>query len=355
MINRLSPLMACSVILLATAGCSGGGGSTLDSDSTANRGITLENVGAAPGVVLAAGDPAFETPVDILDEKLVCTPFENPDKNPVLLIHGTFTAGPEQYEWNYIPYLRALGFDVCITTYPNRGLGDMQISAEYIVYAVLKINQVTGRQVDMAGHSQGASMPRWAIRWWPSVQRALDDFVMHAGPNHGTIIADQGAQGSKPAAFWQFQTTSNFVARVNSVDETPGDVDYTSIYTTTDELVQPAPIPLIGGPATAELEPGANNPNLANIWLQEICPAIVADHVSIGTTDGVTAVLTVDAFLNDGPADFNRAGGLPICATPPIADTAPGSFVAAGADSFSAPPALENVDQEPALKSYAQP
>lgn len=355
MMNRYPAILATCFFALLLSACSGGGGSNLDADASSASGIDLGNVGAAPGVVLAAGDPVFETPVDVLDEKLLCTPFENPDKNPVLLIHGTFTAGQEQYEWNYIPYLRGLGFDVCITTYPDRGFGDMQISAEYVVYAVLKIHQETGRQVDMAGHSQGASMPRWAIRWWPSVQAALDDFVMHAGPNHGTIIADQGAQGAKPAAFWQFQTTSNFVARVNADDETPGDVDYTSIYTTTDELVQPAPLPLIGGEATAELEPGSNNPNLANIWLQEICPAVVVDHVTIGTTDGLTAVLTVDAFLNDGPADFDRAGGLAICATPPIADTSPASFQAAGADSFSSPPTFESVDEEPPIKPYAQP
>ena len=341
-------LLICAFSLLLAA-C---GGSSSLGDNASSGGDSLTTVGSGPGVTLAAGDPSFQTDPEVLHEKLVCTPFENLDKEPVLLIHGTFTAGPEQYEWNYLPWLQAQGFDVCITTYPNRGLDDMQISAEYVAYAVLKIHQETGRQVDMAGHSQGGYMPRWAIKWWPSVQEALDDFVMHASPNHGLILAGLNSDGAKPAAFWQFRQGSNFEAALNADDETPGNVDFTSIYTSSDELVQPAP-PLPN--PTAELEGGTNGPQLQNIWLQAVCPGNAADHVTIGTTDGPTALLTVDAFLNDGPADFDRAGGLMLCAEPPIADTAPASFQAAGADSFSGSPEFNNVDEEPPLKPYAQP
>jgi len=35
--------------------------------------------------------------------------------------------GFEQYDWTYLPLLANAGFDVCIVTYPYRGLGDMQI------------------------------------------------------------------------------------------------------------------------------------------------------------------------------------------------------------------------------------
>jgi len=359
----LKRLIASSTLVfgLLLAACGGQSPGTPSSGSSA----TTVPTGPAPGsstITLAAGDPALETDFETLDAALNCTEFTNPDKEPVLLVHGTFTNGEEQYTWNYLPFLSGLGFDVCIVTYPNRGLDDQQISAEYIVYAILRINQVTGRQVDMAGHSQGASMPRWAIRWWPSVQDALDDFVLHAGPVKGTTVADNSFLGSMPPAFWQFQTGSNFVAAVNSVDQTPGDVDYSSIYTTYDELVQPEPVLGIGGDSAADLEPSAVNPKRVNIWLQGVCPSNTADHVSIGLTDGVTAQLTVDAFLNDeagtGVADFTRAGGIGLCAAAPLGDgrAFPDTFAAVGPNFFNTVPAdSPQTDSEPPLRAYAQP
>lgn len=312
----------------------------------------LSNPGDVP-VVLGAGDPAFDVPVETLAAALECSEFNNPDKEPILLVHGTGTNGPEQYEWNWLPFLRANNFDVCVTTYPGRGLGDQQDSAEYVVYAILAMQQLSGRKVDMAGHSQGASMPRWAIRWWPSAREALDDFVLHAGPNHGTQVAGSANdQGQRPPAAWQFATDSNFVRAVNSVDETPGTVDYTSIYAFTDQLVQPV-FPV----ATAALDVGVEEANTVNIALQEVCPGRSVDHVTIGTTDSATLRLTLDAFTNDGPADFERAGGLDICIEQSFADpaAAPEGFSAAGADLFaSIPTDTETVDNEPPLKPYAQ-
>src|SRR5689334_158844 len=112
-------------------------------------------------------------------------------------------------------------------------MGDQQISAEYVAYAVMRMHQLSGRKVDMAGHSQGASMPRWAIKYWPSVRAALDDFVLIAGPNHGTTVAGSpndltDAVGGMPPAFYQFSPGSNFVRHSNLGDETPGTIDYTT-------------------------------------------------------------------------------------------------------------------------------
>lgn len=144
--------------------------------------LTLTACGSDGG---SADEPAFETPVATLDAALACTPFANPDKPPVLLVHGTATAGYEQWEWTYIPLLVERGFDVCAITYPDRGLGDMQISAEYVVHALRRIRAESGRKVAMIGHSQGALMPRWALKWWPSARAAVQDFVLLAGPNPG--------------------------------------------------------------------------------------------------------------------------------------------------------------------------
>ncbi|MGB1581108.1 MAG: esterase/lipase family protein, partial [Nevskiales bacterium] len=81
-------------------------------------------------------EPAFETEQSVLDNAIICSGFENTDKPPVLLVHGTFTAGWEQYDWSYGPVMETMGFDVCTVTYPDRGFGDLQVSAEYVANAI---------------------------------------------------------------------------------------------------------------------------------------------------------------------------------------------------------------------------
>lgn len=303
-------------------------------------------------------EPALETDQVKLDAGLVCTPFTHPDKAPVLLVHGTFTTGYEQYDWTYLPLLDQRGFDVCAVTYPDRGLGDQQISAEYVVNALRRIYAKTGRKVAMVGHSQGASMPRWALRWWPSARNAVEDFVLQAGPNHGTSNAPMlpvlPSTTGMPAAFYQFAPGSNFTKAVNSVDETPGDISYTTLYTQFDELVQPvAPVP------TAALDWKQNNPKVTNILIQDVCPGRFVDHVTIGLTDRVAFELTLDAISHPGPANLERAGGAAICGQAPFV---PDQIIASSAVTAmlgilpkeGGPPALHLVKEEPALKPYAQ-
>lgn len=305
-------------------------------------------------------EPAFETDQPMLDANLMCTPFTHPDKPPVLLVHGTFTNGEEQYTWTYLPLLADRGFDVCTVTYPDRGLGDQQISAEYVVNALRKIHEQSGRKVAMIGHSQGAGMPRWALKWWKSARDATEDFVLEAGPNHGTTRASLGfpLPTGMPAAFWQFQPDSHFIEAVNRDDETPGDVSYTSLYTTFDELVQPVtPIP------TAALDLGLDNPNVANVHLQTLCPGRFVDHITIGLTDRLAFALALDAISNPGPANIERAGGASaLCG---LASFVPDQIVAPEAlqgmlaillDEMQHPPSMAPhlTTEEPPLKPYAQ-
>ncbi len=299
-----------------------------------------------------SGDPAYSVDLATLDAALDCDPFTHPDTEPVLLVHGTFTKGHEQFDWNYGILLRATGHDVCVVTYPDRGLNDQQISAEYISRAVQRIAAESGRKVDMIGHSQGASMPRWSIKWWPSVRAALDDFVLLAGPNHGTTVAAGALPTGEPGAFFQFAPDSNFVRAMNAGDETPGDIDYTSIYTRFDELVQPvAPVP------TAALDFGQGNPHVSNILLQDLCPARVVDHLSIGTTDALTQALTLDALDHDGPADVDRVGADPArCSLPDqfvVPETFPNLVSQLQPGLGGGMPDVVWRNQEPPLRDYA--
>ncbi|MGJ8668261.1 MAG: esterase/lipase family protein [Oceanococcus sp.] len=322
----------------------------------------------------SAVEPELTIDSKILAAELRCTEFQYPERPPILLVHGTFTAGWEQYEWSYIPVLQELGYDVCTTTYPDRGLVDQQVSAEYVVHALRSIYQQTGRKVAMIGHSQGVSVPRWAIKWWPSAREAVDDFILIAGPNHGTVVADPLSLLSDvlgdsvplgtlndmapiPAAFHQFSPDSDFITVTNLDDETPGDISYTTIYTLFDELVQPAlPTP------TAALEFGLGNPNVSNILLQDVCPAYVTEHALIGIADGLAFALALDAINNSGPADSERAGAADLCALPllPAVSLSLPGLLAGGAEVFgmefeNGPPSdLHLSVGEPALRDYAQ-
>lgn len=294
-------------------------------------------------------DPAFSVPESTLAAALACpSTFSHPEHEPVLLVHGTFTSGPEQWSWSYGLLLEQRGFDVCTVTYPDRGLGDMQVSAEYVAHAVDAIHEASGRLVDMVGHSQGGIMPRWAIKWWPSVQANLDDFVMLASPNHGTSIA----AGAKDAPFEisevmrQLDPASTFVATLNAGDETPGDISYSSIYSQTDELVQPAT-----PTATAAID-GATN-----ILVQDLCPGRVVDHLALGTTDRLVQELTIDALVSVGPVDPARLDLDATCTVPDqMTDPAmPAIMLGQAPASFGGGfPEWHPSSQEPEIKAYAR-
>ncbi len=329
----------------------------------------LAGCGSDDGTDIAA-EPKLETDPALLEAALDCTPFTNVDKPPVLLVHGTFTHGQEQYNWTYKPLLIARGFDVCTVTYPDRGFGDSQISAEYVVHALRRIHAESGRKVAVIGHSQGVAVPRWAIKWWPSAREAVDDFVMQAGPNHGgdplalytlmgTIIPGAGAGSIPlplPESLHQLSGNSNFIQATNAGDETPGDISYTAIYTLFDELVQPVhPVP------TAAVDFGLDNPNVANILIQDVCPGRIVDHVTIGLTDRVSFELALDAITHPGPANVERAGGAALCGLLPIVpdQILPPDFLVRilgllPIEIANGLPGLHLALQEPPLKPYAE-
>ncbi|WP_189835243.1 esterase/lipase family protein [Streptomyces zaomyceticus] len=132
----------------------------------------------------AAAEPGLNTPVATLDAALHCpSSFAHPDREPVLLVHGTSSTSDES--WGYAPALRDAGYDVCGVDLTNRSMGDIQESTEYVVHAVERINAITSRKVDVIGHSQGNMQIRWALKWWPSLRGRVEDAVFLANPGHG--------------------------------------------------------------------------------------------------------------------------------------------------------------------------
>lgn len=294
--------------------------------------------------------PGLDTDAETLDAARNC-PEElgSGDGEPVLLVHGTGVTPEENWGWNYENALPEEGLDICTVRLPDRSLGDIQASSEYVVHAVRTIHAATGEKVDLVGHSQGGLQPRWAVKWWPDVRASVDDLVTLASPHHGTIVAHPAwleLLGCTPAC-WQMAPGSNFLGALNRDDETPGDVDYTSVYSLTDELVQPA-VPEEG--ATARLE-GA-----ANVLVQDICPGRPVDHAGFAY-DAVVYDVVLRALVQDGP--FSGAIDPTACLDAAFDGVHPVEgfeiVLTSIREGDGSDPREHFTDEEPELRPYAEP
>jgi hypothetical protein len=232
-----------------------------------------------------------------LASALHCTPtVRNAKRAPVLLSPATGVTPEQNFSWNYERSFDAGGVPWCAVTMPERTLGDIQVAAEYIVYAIRTMRAQSGRPIAVLGHSQGGMSMRWALRFWPDTRAKVDDVIGLAPTNHGTG-SDEGACGGGcvPAA-WQQLKTSAFIKAINSRAETFSGVSYTNVYTHTDEVAYPN----ADDSGTSSLHTGRGA--VTNVATQDICPADTNEHVQLGTVDPVAYALAADALDHPGPA-----------------------------------------------------
>ncbi|SEL79600.1 esterase/lipase family protein [Streptacidiphilus jiangxiensis] len=297
------------------------------------------------GRAFASTEPALTTPTATLDAALRCpSAFTHPNHEPVLLVHGFASSYEDSWAWGMAPALRGAGFDVCGIDLPEHALGDIQLSTEYVVHAIDAIHAATGRSVGVVAHSEGNLEAHWALKWWPHLQSEVADVVDLAAPEHGIVGGNLVCVLPCTPAAAQFSGGSHFLAALNSGDETPGPVAYTSVYSLTDPAIVPA---------TTAITNGATN-----IAIQDVCPGRVVTHLGF-LYDSVVYQLVLDALSHSGPANPSR---LPFGAC--LGLYAPGvtAAEAAYAEGVRAPAdaatALVDgdytVDGEPALMPYAR-
>lgn len=253
---------------------------------------------AFPGPAFGAepGGPELRVPRAELAAALQCfgPALTDTTKSPVLLSHATAVSANTNFGRNYIPALTAQGYPVCTVDYPDVSMGDIQISAEYVVYAVRHMASVSGRKVSIIAHSQGGLQPRWALRFWPDVREDTSVYVAWGTPQHGSTVVDALCLTGCAPALQQMRTNSRFLAALNSGTETWGTTAYTTVSTALDEFVQPQP-------SSSSLD-GATN-----IGVQSICPGHVVDHILL-TFDPVVYAITMDALSHQSAADPSRIG-----------------------------------------------
>jgi pimeloyl-ACP methyl ester carboxylesterase len=262
---------------------------------------------AAAAAPTAAGapkpGPALTTPVSDLQQALTCNgDLSTAHRNPVLLVHGTFADSEINWSWNYKHALPARGEPACTVDLPNRSAGDIQISTEYVVYAIRTMARESGRKVAIIGHSQGGLEARWALRWWPDLRHRVSDVIMFATPNHGAVFSDRLCTSPEvcAASLYQMRSDSAFLTALNHGREAIGGVPFTAIVTRDDHVfVLPEQGTLDG-----------RSDLISNVAVQDLCPdhhfepAELA-HASLAF-DGPAYAIATDALDHRGPADLGR-------------------------------------------------
>lgn len=305
---------------------------------------------SSPYAPLNRPGPPLSVPPGQLQAALTCTSGIAQDpRNPILMIPGTNLDPGPNYSWNYERAFDALRWPYCTVTLPYHAMGDIQTAGEYVVYAVRTLARLAGRQVDVLGYSQGGMLPRWALRFWPDTRPLVHDVAALDPSNHGTLDAQVACQASCPPAYWQQASNAHFIDALNSRAETFAGVYYTVIYSRADEVV----VPNLDASGSSSLHTGGGQ--IANIAVQQICPADVSDHLAMGTYDPVAYALVVDAFTHSGTADPARIPTT-VCTEPFQPGVDPSTFATdyAGFLSAIAQAAVQSpeVSAEPPLRCY---
>jgi hypothetical protein len=246
--------------------------------------------------------PVLSVPASRLAASLVCTPnVIDATRAPVLLLSGTGGNTQEYYTWNWEPALSKAGIPWCTSDVQDGGgagdhnLADMQIRGEYITYAIRTVHAMARRKISILGHSQGGSVMRWSLRFWPDTRAMVDDVIGLEPANHGAVPANPFCRLACPAVVWQLREQSRFTAAMNSYQETFAGISYTTVRSDVDA-------PLISR-TDAELHgPGM----IANLRTQDKCPLNLANHGTIWFNDPIAEAYVMDALNHPGPARTSR-------------------------------------------------
>jgi triacylglycerol esterase/lipase EstA (alpha/beta hydrolase family) len=294
--------------------------------------------------------PSLSVPGQTLAESLRCHgEMTGDDRVPVLLVPGTWVTPEEHYGWNYMRAFDALGWPYCAVTAPKHAMEDMQISCEYVVHAIRTMYQRAGRRIAILGGSQGGSLPRWALRFWPDTRAMVEDHVGLSPTNHGGQGPATLCSPNCAPALWQQLYQSNFVRAMNSGQETFPGISYTEIYSHQDQFATPAS----DDSGTSSLHGGGGR--IANVALQDICPDHFADHFKAASYDAVSYALAIDALTHNGPANPARIDRA-VCSEeyqPGVdQETFPTTYFKVGMVVMTRQATGERVGKEPDLRSY---
>lgn len=229
-----------------------------------------------------------------------------PHPNPVVLVHGSDS---DAYtDWAALsPMLAGRGACVFVLNYGSDGKpgkyarADMVRSAGEVAEFVGTVRAATGAaQVDVVGYSQGATVVRYYVNRLGG-SAVVDRWVGIASPTYGgdmygivTLLAllphpERFAELLTSEAISQQMQGSAFLMDLNAGGDTVPGVEYTTIGSRYDEMIQPHD-------NIALRDPGATN-----LLVQELCPENRGGHFNM-VYDPFTLGLAVRALDPAAPA-----------------------------------------------------
>jgi triacylglycerol lipase len=268
-------------------------------------------------------------------------------REPVLLVTGTGASGEETYALGKGAF-DAFGHPVCDVNFPRFETADIQVSVQYLVYAIRREHAQAGRQIALFGISQGGLLSRLALTYWPGLRADVSDVVAAAPTMHGTTLGRCSARMPCVPADWQQLAGSHLLRAIDAyAPRAPGPTAWTTVRSATDEVVQPQT-----GSHPASALAGASN-----ILIQRVCPGRKVTHIGTAV-DSVTFAAFVDALAHPGPARVSR---LPkdVCShpyAPGLEPTTTAALLSAGAALTESQSAKQpTVHAEPKVKHYFLP
>lgn len=209
-----------------------------------------------------------------------------PGTLPVVLAHGTDSSAYS--DWAALsPQLKRAGHCVFALDYGGKvgaqryGTEDIAASAGQLRAFVDRVRSATGaQQVDLVGYSQGATVGRYyvnklggadAVRRWvglasPSYGGALFGIVALVQAIPGGV--DRVEEATSLAVVEQL-ANSPFLTDLNKGGDTVAGVEYTTIGSRYDEIIQPTGNIALRGPGAT------------NIVVQDLCPIDMTGHFNV--------------------------------------------------------------------------
>jgi hypothetical protein len=246
-------------------------------------------------------------------------------KRPIIMVPGTGAYGGLNFASNLRKLLSGQWFaDPIWLNIPGAMLGDAQINAEYIAYAINYISAISNiknkENLAVISWSQGGLDTQWAFKYWPSTRKVVKDFLPVSPDFKGTILANAlclslgtfGLNPLCPPSVIQQEATSKYVNRLRSQGGDSAYVPTTTIYSGFfDEIVEPQQ----GTGASAYLL--SNNGVVAtNHEVQRVCAGTLAGgfygHAGV-LAHPLTYALIADALTHDGPGRVERINVNSVC------------------------------------------
>lgn len=178
------------------------------------------------------------------------------EKDPVVFVHG-FTGSSSSYD-DMKQWLVSQGWPsnyLFAIQYSDTTGSNVKNANELQSFIKNVLRQTKASKVDIVAHSMGGLSTRYYVKYLDGAQK-VDDVITLGSPHHGTNSSyfglwTEGAREMVPG--------SAFLNDLNSVDETPNGSDstsviqYTSIFSSADTVINPYTSSIIEGADNVEI------------------------------------------------------------------------------------------------------